>query len=83
VPAVRQKLHLSPCADFRDRLLDRWDWVERDGRVIIDRAGPKTQETLRTLGGRMPLGGDEAIDEYFQLWEREMAKTNEVGTKSS
>jgi hypothetical protein len=61
--------------------LDRWDWIERDGKVIINREGPRTQETLSKLGGRMPFGGDEAIDEYFQLWEREMAKINEVGTK--
>jgi integrase len=61
--------------------LDRWDWIERDGKVIIDRGGPRTQETLSRLGGRMPFGGDEAIDEYFQFCEREMAKVSEVGTK--
>jgi hypothetical protein len=37
VPAIRQKLHLSPCADFRDRLCPRIRWSRncyRNGRLL-------------------------------------------------
>ena len=51
MPAVRQKLHLSSCADFRDRLLEPADCVLH--RTIV-RVQKMFFDPLVLESGRMP-----------------------------
>ena len=30
---------------------DRWDWIEKDGKVIMTERVPRVEETLRKFGG--------------------------------
>jgi transposase-like protein len=68
VPAVRQKLHLSPCADFRDRLYRR-RFSDADKHRILEeaaRSGRSAAEVARRYGiaGRL-----------LHRWKQELAAT--------
>lgn len=74
----QQELPIEKIADLRLRLSSGpwhdWDWMEKDGRVIINKDGPKTQETLLKLGGEMPCGGDDTIDRHYRSFMASLAQ---------
>jgi integrase len=85
----KEDLSIEDIADLRLTLahgpwLDRWDWIERDGKVVIDWGGPKSQETIKRLRGRTPYGGDDSLERDYQyrrwLTEKSRQQDNQAKT---
>jgi hypothetical protein len=60
VPAIRQKLHLSPCADFRDRL-----FVPIELAVILRRTMAADNVLYLSPLGNVITIDDERIKNYL------------------